>query len=719
MATCGTCPAGQQCVNSLCVPEFRMATSVENTGGMTINPALPYSTFLARAPSAFLAWTTGHIPCSTTWNSVNVASFSTPTALAAVNGMDHANNLIWHNGAAWTHLPNELALTTTTYYTSNNEIFDADMELNNNLPWSDNQAGGTYDMESVVIHEAGHFLGLNHSSNTTAVMFAFVNKAESKRVLTTLDSNDVCTVYPASSGAQGMSCALDSECTMGRVCRARSGGTAKICTTTCTSDATCATGTTCQLSNTAGTSACLPRVGAPDQCHFCQSGLECSASLCLRFDTGVTFCSLACTDSAQCGAGYTCQMPDGFCVPNAMTCNNQCTTATDCATGYNCTGGTCVPRGDTGDPCTVSLICKSCNVCTRENASSALSFCRPCCAGMGAGGFCNSCANTACMTNYSCTGLSTGNASVCLPGTSAPTTCQACNAGQCADGLQCFAGTCRAPCNPAAPGNCTACFSTTTGGVCACSGEISMEGEPCGQIGTNTLAACGAGLACVGNTSGVCRARCDTGNPNSCRTGQSCQLVTGVGVCMPGTEGSVCAACTNTGQCVTGLTCYLGRCYDPCNTNLPNACATCIETAAGGTGICGCSDQVSAENAPCGTQPQVHVCQQADKCLNGTCRAQCLPGQANTCPLFTECQAVAGGNYCNDQAMSGGGGGSSGGGTGGGRTGGGGGTAATGGGSGGGGGSTDLGCGCGASGGPLGALVFGIVALLRRRRRDS
>ncbi len=740
LVACGTaCPMGTTCVSARCVPQFRMATSVDNTGGMTINPGLPYSTFLNRTPSAFTAWTVGHVSCNTSWNSVLVAGFGSPVGVAAKNGMDRFNNLIWLSGTSWTHLPEQLALTTTTYFTSNSEIFDADMELNNNQAWSDSLAANTFDMESVVIHEAGHFLGLSHTPSSTAVMYANVNRAESKRVLTSLDTTDVCTVYPGDSGAQGQSCTLDSECTGGRVCRSRQGGTAKICTTTCTSSTTCTTGNTCQTANTG--MACLPQVGVPDQCKFCQTGGECSSNLCLRFDTGVTFCSLSCSDNAQCGPNYTCQMPEGFCVPTAMTCTNQCTTATECAAGYTCTGGTCTPRGDTGDPCTVSLICKACNVCTRESATSPLSYCRACCAGMGAGGFCNACPNTTCGSTNSCVALSTGASSVCLPGSTAPTTCQNCNNGACADGLLCVAGRCRSPCNPVAPGACLACYSLTNGGgACACADEIGTEGEPCGNIG-NTLAACGAGLSCVGSTSTVCRARCDVNQANSCRTGQSCQLMNGVGVCVPGTEGSTCASCVpGSNACNTGLECYLGRCYEKCNVNLGNACSSCVQKTADGQGVCGCQDQISPENGPCGTAPEVHACSTGTKCIAGSCRARCDPMVLDACPLGTSCQNIGGLNYCNDDTASGGGGGTAtggGGGGGGGRTGGGTNTClsngaacqvlsdccsgvctansagnklcgAT---------TTDLGCGCGAAGSPLGALVFGIVSLLRRRRR--
>lgn len=714
-----SCANGTQCVNSKCVPVYRLAASVDNTGGTSLNGGVPYSTFTTRAVEAFRNWTASRVSaCTTIWDSVSGGTFSSPQGTTAVNGMDSTNNVIWLSGASWRYSGATLGLTTTSYYVADAEIFDADMELNNNVTWSTTGGANDYDMESVVLHEAGHFLGLDHTPGSSiAVMYPNVIYGQQKRVLEAPDTNDLCSVYPGGPGGQGSSCTATSQCTGGRVCEGRTGATSKICTQDCTATGqSCPTGYTCQASTNGF--ACLPQVGAPDQCKFCTSGQDCSTGVCLRtLATGVTYCSLTCTDTAQCGTGYTCTQTasGGYCLPNG-SCTNQCTTATQCALGYTCTGGTCTPTGNTGDRCEVSTWCRNCNVCVLEPGSTSVAFCRACCGGGSAQGFCNGCTNTMCSGGLSCTGLSNGLDSVCIGGASGPGICQACNSGQCAQGLSCVAGRCHSPCNPANPGQCAACFNLGGGnGVCGCSDEVATLGEPCGNI-AGGIAVCGTGLVCVGSPQTICRATCNISDPSSCRTGESCQLVGGVGVCLPGSEGSKCAPCTNAGTCNSGLTCYFGRCYEPCNINVGTTCRTCVQTEANGTGVCACADQISNENEVCGNQPEVKSCQPGTLCINGLCRSECDPMAPFNCPTGTNCVGYAGKNYCVEQST---GGGTGGGGTGGG-TGGGGGGGRTGGGAGGGSGGSgggsvsSQGCGC-SSAAPV-VLWPALLVLLRRRR---
>jgi hypothetical protein len=109
----------------------------------------------------------------------------------------------------WEHDSGAIATTTTTSITTTGEILDADIELNGSafvFTAGDGptcNAGGpyvgcvAYDVQNTVTHEAGHYLGLAHSSDTMATMYAFAPIGEvSKRDLHTDDIQGICTIYP-------------------------------------------------------------------------------------------------------------------------------------------------------------------------------------------------------------------------------------------------------------------------------------------------------------------------------------------------------------------------------------------------------------------------------------------------------------------------------------------------------------------------------------------
>lgn len=103
---------------------------------------------------------------------------------------------------AWPHddSNNTLALTTVTFDSTTGEIYDADMEINTaqqTLTVHDPIPADGYDFASIVTHETGHFLGMAHSGDTAATMYAHYRQgATSMRNLTQDDIEGICSIYP-------------------------------------------------------------------------------------------------------------------------------------------------------------------------------------------------------------------------------------------------------------------------------------------------------------------------------------------------------------------------------------------------------------------------------------------------------------------------------------------------------------------------------------------
>lgn len=98
-----------------------------------------------------------------------------------------------------------IALTTVTYDVVKGDIFDADMEINsfqNQFTTSDTMVD--VDLRSVLTHEAGHFLGLAHTSVTTATMFPnYDNGTKNLRTLDDDDQQAICNAYPPDREPKG------------------------------------------------------------------------------------------------------------------------------------------------------------------------------------------------------------------------------------------------------------------------------------------------------------------------------------------------------------------------------------------------------------------------------------------------------------------------------------------------------------------------------------
>lgn len=106
------------------------------------------------------------------------------------------------DGWPYTGVNSTLALTTITFEVPTGKILDADVEINSfKIDLTTTGTGGS-DLQSIVTHEAGHFLGLAHSTVSTATMNAAYQPGDTS--FRSLDPDDVagiCTAYPPDRAA--------------------------------------------------------------------------------------------------------------------------------------------------------------------------------------------------------------------------------------------------------------------------------------------------------------------------------------------------------------------------------------------------------------------------------------------------------------------------------------------------------------------------------------
>jgi hypothetical protein len=115
-----------------------------------------------------------------------------------VPSTEHSNIIIFRDGS-WPYddAANAIGYTTLTVDLTTGEILGADTEINSaqyNIVPDPPAPAGSYDLATILTHEAGHFLGLAHSAENTAVMYATYHAA------TTLQPDDaaaICSIYAA------------------------------------------------------------------------------------------------------------------------------------------------------------------------------------------------------------------------------------------------------------------------------------------------------------------------------------------------------------------------------------------------------------------------------------------------------------------------------------------------------------------------------------------
>lgn len=372
-----------------------------------------------------------------------------------------------------------------------------------NIRWSTDTspASNQYDFQTIMLHEAGHCLGLDHNFNDS-IMNPHPAAAFVRRTLGVYDGQLLCARYPV-DGTVGSACLAGDSCATSElkcITQPETGGVVqKLCSRGCSTgtNANCETPTTCQPSSAfagfngacllpgnnvnhvgracanaascgSGNATCKPEIAGNNGVDFwiggycsqtCAAGdPDCpAASTCVNLDDGPQCLANCRIGQADCRADYACAPIDdiqtvGVCVPRCHG-NTDCSNSTtvECRT----CDGLCVnrqnPTGHIGDVCLEAATCgsgQSCRITARASLQKQCTLdCARGCGTCPAGTACSPVDTGEVLCLRTCTGVGTcplglrcadtNGGKVCLP---------ACGSDlDCPVGDSCIGGECYSP----------------------------------------------------------------------------------------------------------------------------------------------------------------------------------------------------------------------------------------------------------------------------------
>jgi hypothetical protein len=175
---------------------------------------IPMKYFRQTAHRSFYTWTDRG--CSSEgFSSISFVEQEESSCLRAeyVQGGPNANVIMFQDHKwTYTDATNNVAKTTVTFDDDTGEILDADIEINHaNNYFTISDLAIACDLESVITHEIGHMIGLDHSEDPDATMFAFYACGDpmeepdpalvAQRTLEMDDLAALCEAYPPNRGA--------------------------------------------------------------------------------------------------------------------------------------------------------------------------------------------------------------------------------------------------------------------------------------------------------------------------------------------------------------------------------------------------------------------------------------------------------------------------------------------------------------------------------------
>jgi hypothetical protein len=465
---------------------------------------------------AFGRWT--NVDCGGTQPSIALAPTDHPSQCGRPDySAEGGNANVWmFRHSQWPYAATALAVTIVTFDADTGAILDADVELNAAAGLAAGQTPDGYDLESIVQHEAGHFLGLSHSAVRDATMWRRIARGTTEaRTLAADDAAGICNAYPPTRTLAACDFAPRNRFSA-----------------QCSDDPRCAM---------APPSPAAPKpwwlgglvLGFLRRARIARRVAQAGKLALSMAYEGFRMLRIKATRAAA--AVVLSVLFPGCSGGGGGGGGILCADAGTCPPGQHCASGMCVADGGNGGQAGSSAggNAGSAGFAGGAGSSGGSGF-----AGGGASGSAGSANGGDCLDAAECSGevcspttQKCGPGDCAAPGWSCPSTSQIC-------GLQwsgASEGACYSVCTPFTTGGCApgwSCASISLDNsvaVCFVDGSAS-EGQPCKALDLST--GCSPGLYCAND---VCRKLCDYWSASpGCGSSQQCVIG---GICSPSVTG--------------------------------------------------------------------------------------------------------------------------------------------------------------------------------------
>ncbi|HEX4638952.1 MAG TPA: matrixin family metalloprotease [Chthoniobacterales bacterium] len=148
------------------------------------------------------SWNAAVAPALDNWNAVvaRMQFGKVMNSTAAVSQGDRVNSMAFASTFFGQSFGSN-TLAITGYWMSGSTITEADILFNSSQSWDSYRGplrSGVYDVQRVALHESGHALGMAHSSQSSAIMYAYINNSYQ---LTADDISGAQSMYGAATGS--------------------------------------------------------------------------------------------------------------------------------------------------------------------------------------------------------------------------------------------------------------------------------------------------------------------------------------------------------------------------------------------------------------------------------------------------------------------------------------------------------------------------------------